>query len=296
MFPGAVPGNRANVEEEEPLVQDRVELPANLPSMSSTTSEDVQNMIALGFDVDDDDAPAPENIPLASIEDTPSLTVVDEEQGLYESQSWGWKGFCDRESHSFEKNNPKLNGTPGIEIGQNMSYLSMFLLFFPRILIDLIVDMTSKTLKNNFKSEVTVGKFLRFLGLQLFMSTVTGFKRNDWWSSTPIEFEKGAPYRFGSFMSKARFDDIMTSLSFTDCTPPSYTDKFFEIRQMLKIWNENMSHVFSPGWICCLDESMSIWFGKYTCPGWVYCPRKPHPYGNEYHDISCGISGIIFIS
>ena len=39
---------------------------------------------------------------------------------------------------------------------------------------------------------------------------------------------------------------------------------------------------------------MSIWFNRYTCPGWVYCPRKPHPYGNEYHTICCGMSGIIY--
>ena len=22
----------------------------------------------------------------------------------------------------------------------------------------------------------------------------------------------------------------------------------------------------------CLDESMSIWFNRYTCPGWIFCP------------------------
>ena len=55
-----------------------------------------------------------------------------------------------------------------------------------------------------------------------------------------------------------------------------------------------MTEIFSPGWACCLDESMSIWFNRYTCPGWVFCPRKPHPWGNEYHSISCGTSGIMF--
>ncbi len=31
-----------------------------------------------------------------------------------------------------------------------------------------------------------------------------------------------------------------------------------------------------------------------TFPGWVYCPRKPHPQGNEYHTICCGQTGILF--
>ena len=39
---------------------------------------------------------------------------------------------------------------------------------------------------------------------------------------------------------------------------------------------------------------MSIWHNKFTCPGWIYCPRKPHPYGNEYHTACCGKSNILF--
>ena len=25
-----------------------------------------------------------------------------------------------------------------------------------------------------------------------------------------------------------------------------------------------------------------------------FCPRKPHPFGNEYHSICCGLSGIMY--
>ena len=30
------------------------------------------------------------------------------------------------------------------------------------------------------------------------------------------------------------------------------------------------------------------------CPGWMYVPRKPHHFGNEYHTICCGYSGVLF--
>ncbi|KAL7549033.1 hypothetical protein ACHAWF_012294, partial [Thalassiosira exigua] len=40
---------------------------------------------------------------------------------------------------------------------------------------------------------------------------------------------------------------------------------------------------------------MSIWHNRWTCPGWVFCPRKPHPFGNEYHSAYCGITGIMFV-
>ena len=39
---------------------------------------------------------------------------------------------------------------------------------------------------------------------------------------------------------------------------------------------------------------MSIWNNKWSCPGWVFCPWKPHPFGNEYHTICCGESGVMF--
>jgi hypothetical protein len=39
---------------------------------------------------------------------------------------------------------------------------------------------------------------------------------------------------------------------------------------------------------------MSPWTNPYTCPGWVFCPCKPHPEGNEYHTICCGVTGILF--
>jgi hypothetical protein len=46
--------------------------------------------------------------------------------------------------------------------------------------------------------------------------------------------------------------------------------------------------------VVCLDESMSHWTKMWTCPGFVFCPRKPWDTGNEYHTIACGVSLIIF--
>ena len=63
---------------------------------------------------------------------------------------------------------------------------------------------------------------------------------------------------------------------------------------MIRLWNTNMRDVFIPSWVSCLDESMSIWFNRWTCPGWIFCPRKPHPFGNEYHSVCCGWSGIMY--
>ena len=41
------------------------------------------------------------------------------------------------------------------------------------------------------------------------------------------------------------------------------------------------------GWANCLDESMSIWTNKFSCPGFMFIPRKPWPFGNKYHTVCC---------
>jgi hypothetical protein len=55
-----------------------------------------------------------------------------------------------------------------------------------------------------------------------------------------------------------------------------------------------MAFIFIASWVSCLDESMSPWTSRWTCSGWMYVPCKPHPMGNEYHTICCGLSGIMY--
>ena len=47
-----------------------------------------------------------------------------------------------------------------------------------------------------------------------------------------------------------------------------------------------------PGWANCLDLSMSIWMNKFSCPGFMFVPRKLWPFGNEYHMDCCCATGI----
>ncbi len=36
------------------------------------------------------------------------------------------------------------------------------------------------------------------------------------------------------------------------------------------------------------------WINKYTCPGFIFHPRKPWPFGNKYHTIEGALSGILY--
>ena len=56
----------------------------------------------------------------------------------------------------------------------------------------------------------------------------------------------------------------------------------------------NMKDNFIPGYMNCLDESMSMWTNKFTCPGFMFIPHKPWPFSNEYHTNCCCSSGIMW--
>jgi hypothetical protein len=75
---------------------------------------------------------------------------------------------------------------------------------------------------------------------------------------------------------------------------PAFKHPFHPVNDLIDAFNKHTAACFSPGWVACLDESMSVWTNQWTCPGWMFVPRKPHPMGNEYHSICCGLSGIMF--
>ena len=95
-------------------------------------------------------------------------------------------------------------------------------------------------------------------------------------------------------MSQKWFDAILCAIFYTNHDKPAFRDKFWEVQQMVDEWNKNIAEQFTPSWVSCLDESMSPWTNKYTCPGWMFVPRKPHPFGNEYHSVCCSTSGIMW--
>ena len=48
-----------------------------------------------------------------------------------------------------------------------------------------------------------------------------------------------------------------------------------------------MAAHFDPSWVSVLDESIQERINCYILPGWMFVPRKPHPFRNEYHTIAC---------
>ena len=124
----------------------------------------------------------------------------------------------------------------------------------------------SRAMKEADISLLTYGDLLRYLGLWILMSTCAGWKTEYFWRVTPFYQEENPyPYRLGGFMSKRCFNSITRELRFTNTNPPPYVDKFQQIFQMVKAWNDHMTSILLASWEICLDESMSIWHSIWKC-------------------------------
>ncbi len=93
-------------------------------------------------------------------------------------------------------------------------------------------------------------------------------------------------------MMLKRYRDITAAMGFMDVPPPTietdeFVNRFHEVRAMIDSFNQYYAKSYHPSWLNCFDESMSSWLNKF-CPGFMCVPRKPHPFGNEYHSIADG--------
>ena len=234
--------------------------------------------------VDNDNQPLPVNVPTEA-----ETTMTANQPQIF--SSWEHSGSCFRYLEGGRKNKARLNFNTDV----NPTIEQLFeMFFFKPFIIEVIIPETNKRMKQDRHRPVTYGEFLRWLGLWFLMATITGPDRSDFWSLGEVDCFVGAPMLLGHLMSRKRFEAILKALSYTSRQRPAFWDRFWEGRQMLDAWNTNMMEQFTPSWVNCLDESMSTWTNKYSCPGWMFGPRKPWPFGNEYHTVCCSLSGILW--
>ena len=202
---------------------------------------------------------------------------------------WGHTGFCHHRMQNMPNNPAKLNF--GIDTTADDIYVQLFEGLFPANLLDMMVTEMNKKISLD---HITYGELLKWIGLWVLMSTVNSSDRWSFWLMCDIDIFQGAPFCLTEFMSRNQFENILNNLVYNSVDPPVFHDHFWEVRRMISCWNQSMSKQFIPSWINCIDESMSKWVNEYTCPGFMFVPRKPWPFGNEYHDACCTLSDIIW--
>ena len=254
-----------------------VEDALNGQSNETNTLEALRGVVDI--DIDDDNDPAPENIPAPTDNND---RVLDTE--------WKHHGHCFRRSANMANHKACLNFR--VDPTRDDYFLQLFEGLFPMEVVQCIIDSVNDKLTS--EQRLTHGEFLRWIGVWVLISTVDGSDRRAFWSTKKVDVFDGAPFHVTPYMSRRRFELILYNLGYTKDDPPQYKDRFWEVRWMLQEWNKNMGTNFSPSWINCIDESMSKWVNEFTCPGFMYVPRKPWPFGNEYHDAGCADCDIIW--
>jgi hypothetical protein len=262
----------------------------NMPHRTNDRNEDIQAFTALGAIVDDDNLPAPENIPTPNAPANP----LGASNSVFPVDGWGFQGTCPRKSNNHPNRGPSI--TKPREVWSSMTKLDYWLLFFPHEFCKSIMLPEMNKKLDHGRPPIEWWEYLRWLGIWHLLATTDGHDRRSFWSTNDTDDRRftGAPFRLNDLMSRTRFEEILDASSYNNLPYPAFKDDFHPVRSLIKAWNENMAAIFIAAWIVCLDESMSLWTNMWTCPGWVFCPRKPWDTGNEYHTIACGICSIIF--
>jgi hypothetical protein len=126
-------------ESEDGEAEDDPDIPEELFNRNRGRNghrEDIAAFRSAGFDVDDDNEPAPENLPEANTNATQDT-----------ARQWGWSGICRRQAQSLTDSPAHLNGFSGERL-QSITFLSMFLLFLPKkFIMEVLIVQTNAALE-----------------------------------------------------------------------------------------------------------------------------------------------------
>ena len=178
---------------------------------------DIDEQRRQGITVDDDNDPLPENA-------TPAQNKA---QRIYESGTWTTPRACCQRSNGFVYPKGKFVNKRWDQIA-NMSELDLFRMCFPeKYIAKVLIPGTNKGLLK----KMDLQEFYIFLGCIFYMSCFVGIdNRSDWWLTAPIDMMSGTPFRFNSFMTRKRFDEIMLALKYTNKEAPmTFIDRFHEV-------------------------------------------------------------------
>ena len=181
-------------------------------------------------DIDDDNEPAPENIPIAN-EENPSIL----------EQAWGHDGICFHCLLNVTNQKARLHFP--IDPTENDINLQLFEGLFPKdYLHEVILVETNKKLKE----PLSYGELIQWIGIWVLLSTVDGPDRRSFWSSKDVDMYEGAPFRLSSLMTRNWFENILSAMMYTSNEPPVYVDQFWEVRQLIDVGMQIWPTTFHP--------------------------------------------------
>ena len=150
------------------------------------------------------------------------------------------------------------------------------------------------------RAKVTIAELKKWFGCILAMCCQPRATKEDYWKTvTEIDdlFPAADLGRFG--MSQDRWERLWSALEF-DQYGGDPNDKWACVRMFIDEWNDNSANMLDPGFLLCLDESMSRFLSRLkgddemkAAPHLSYVQRKPEPNGHEMKTTACCTTGCI---
>jgi hypothetical protein len=210
--------------------------------MRIETTEDVTDIRHQGIEVDDNNEPTPENVPV------PGEAVPPPGGGRWEKPT-----VCSCRANNYQNLAGRFMDHRWDQIADYNEF-QVFRICFPE---EWLVDVCILMINKGLAKKVDLREFYVFLGCIFYMSCYQGIPdRELWWSSRPIDMFNGAPFRLNAYMSRNRFHEIMQALRYTDKVGPLFfIDRFHEVRQMIDSFNDHYEKRYRQSWHSCIDES-----------------------------------------
>jgi hypothetical protein len=142
-----------------------------LPSLTGTTVRDISHFCVQGFEVDDDNDPAPENVPAAATPSKISCTYLD----------------CRSNTLDPRRRN-SLSNYKTVLKGFDMAAKNSLLVHFLHILlVDFIKEVLLEQMNQLIVPPCLFPEFMRFLALMLLIGTTQGCSRKEFWSTEDVD-------------------------------------------------------------------------------------------------------------
>ena len=206
---------------------------------------------------------------------------------------------------------PKLNW--GHQLDGAKTELDYFLLMYPHDHLDETLAATNQQLRARKQRAITRQEWFKFIGILLATSYCRSRRRSILWEEP--DHGRLAAGGFGKWMSRSRFQRILSALSFgsddsdeetsTSATAVSSTDcstrhTFAKVRSLIAAFNNQRLKVFVPGTHLRVDESVSEWRERDAthlegCPHVTKIIRKPKGVGVEIKNLADSETGIVLV-
>ena len=196
--------------------------------------------------------------------------------------------------------------TPGCDPNKSIRALDFFMAVFPKKQLSLMVEETSRKLTAVGKPRLTTGELLKWFGVLILITRFEFGERDHLWrTKSSCKYIPTPNFGERTGMTRDRFNDLFRYMVWSkqpSQRPEGMSSEAYRwmlLQDFVANFNDHRCCFFVAGWLICVDESISRWYGlgghwiNMGLPMYVAIDRKPED-GLEIQNAACAHSGIMY--